>query len=121
MAPMSIFDQRATRMWGAFADRPNLRPYDAIQPAVVPYGAPGYPVNPANAPMAAASAAQDFSAPDRANEATLNRATRDPGRPLEDAGAGPQPRRGARLAGGGRLVSARRGCPARAVPRRLRA
>jgi hypothetical protein len=72
---MSIFDQRATRMWGAFADRPNLRPYDAIQPAVVPYGAPGYPVNPANAPMAAASAAQDFSAPDRANEATLNRAT----------------------------------------------
>jgi YVTN family beta-propeller protein len=75
MKPMSIFDQRAIRMWPAFHDHPNLRPYKAITPKVVPYGAPGYPTNPTNAPLARASAAQDFSGPDRVNETVLNTAT----------------------------------------------
>jgi hypothetical protein len=75
MAPMSVFDQRATRMWPAFHDRPNLRPYRAITPQVVPFGAPGFPTNAASAPLARASAAQDFSVPDRADETIINRAT----------------------------------------------
>ena len=75
MKPMSIFDQRAIRMWPAFHDHPNLRPYKAITPKVVPYGAPGFPTNPTNAPLARASAAQDFSGPDRVNETVLNTAT----------------------------------------------
>jgi hypothetical protein len=74
LPPMSVFDQRAARMWAAFGSKPNLRPYRAITPAVVPYGAPGYPTNGAAAPLGAASAAQDLSAPDRADKATLNAA-----------------------------------------------
>jgi hypothetical protein len=74
MAPMSVFDQRANRMWASFERRPNLRPYNAITPAVVPFGAPGFPTNGASAPLAAASARQDFSAPDRADEGVLNTA-----------------------------------------------
>jgi YVTN family beta-propeller protein len=75
MAPMSVFDQRATRMWASFHDRPNLRPYQAITPAVVPFGAPGFPTNGADAPLARASDQQDFSVPDRVDEAILNAAT----------------------------------------------
>jgi YVTN family beta-propeller protein len=74
LAPMSVFDQRATRMWGSFRNQPNLAPYRAITPEVVPYGAPGSPTNRSSAPLAAQSAAQDFSAPDRAREAVLNAA-----------------------------------------------
>jgi len=73
LSPMSIFDQRATRMWRAFG-RPHLRPYDLIAPSVVPYGDPGYPVNGPNAPLASASAAQDFSIPDGPDEHLLNQA-----------------------------------------------
>jgi hypothetical protein len=40
----------------------------------VPYGAPGFPTNRSSAPLAAESARQDFSAPDRAREAVLNAA-----------------------------------------------
>jgi hypothetical protein len=74
MEPMSVFDQRATRTWAAFREHPNLRSFRAITPAVVPFGAAGYPTNPSSAPLAAESAAQDFSAPDRAREAVLNAA-----------------------------------------------
>ena len=75
MEPMSVFDQRATRMWASFRQHPNLRPYQAITPDVTPYGAPGYPTNPANAPLARESAAQDLSVPDRVNEGIFNEAT----------------------------------------------
>jgi YVTN family beta-propeller protein len=74
MAPMSIFDQRATPMWAAFDRTANLRPYTALQPSVVPFGDPGFPVNPPNAPLAAGSAQQDFSVPDGPDEHLLNRA-----------------------------------------------
>jgi YVTN family beta-propeller protein len=74
LSPMSIFDQRATRMWAAFTGAPVSTPYRAIMPRVVPYGARGYPVNPPSAPLAQASAAQDFSAPDAADKHTLNEA-----------------------------------------------
>ena len=74
MAPMSVFDQRATRMWRSLRNSPNLAAYRAITPEVVPYGAPGFPTNRSSAPLAAQSAAQDFSAPDRAREAVLNAA-----------------------------------------------
>jgi YVTN family beta-propeller protein len=73
LSPMSIYDQRATRMWPAFGAA-NLTPYTAIYPSVVPFGDPGYPTNGKNAPLAAASAAQDFSVPDGPDEHLLNRA-----------------------------------------------
>ena len=46
MPPMTIADQRATRMWKGFSPTPNLRPYDAIMPAVIPYGAGARPSTP---------------------------------------------------------------------------
>jgi phospholipase C len=73
LSPMSIYDQRAIRMWPAFGTA-NLQPYDAIMPSVIPYGDPGYPTNSANAPLAALSAQQDFSVPDGPDEHILNRA-----------------------------------------------
>ena len=30
LPPMTIVDQRATRMWKGFSRKPNFRPYDAI-------------------------------------------------------------------------------------------
>jgi YVTN family beta-propeller protein len=72
MGPMSTFDARAARMWPSFSRTPNLRPYDAIQPAVVPFGDPGAPVNTIASPLAAASAQMDFSRPDAAPEYLLN-------------------------------------------------
>ena len=38
-------DQRATRMWKGFSRKPNFRPYDALMPKVIPFGAEGAPVN----------------------------------------------------------------------------
>jgi YVTN family beta-propeller protein len=73
LSPMSIFDQRATRMWPSFGSA-NLQPYDLIEPTVIPYDDPGYPTNSANAPFAALSAAQDFSVPDGPDEHILNQA-----------------------------------------------
>ena len=48
LSPMSIFDQRATRMWPSFGSA-NLHPYNSIEPTVIPYHDPGYPTNSANA------------------------------------------------------------------------
>jgi len=75
MAPMSIYDARANRMWPSFQHRLNLRPYDAITPSVIPFGEPGAPVNSASAPLAALSAQMDFSKPDAAPENALSEAT----------------------------------------------
>ncbi len=74
MPPMSIFDARATRMWPSFRTTPNLKPYDAIQPSVVPFGAAGAPVNAIDAPLAALSAQMDFTRPDSAPEDALSEA-----------------------------------------------
>jgi hypothetical protein len=59
-------------MWAPFFGSPDYTPYQAVQPAVIPFGAPGYPVNPPDAPLGAESAAQNFSKPDGADEQTLN-------------------------------------------------
>ena len=58
--PMSQFDRAATPMTAAFSGTPNLRPYDAVMPAVSLTATNG-----ANAPMAKASLSIDFSEPDR--------------------------------------------------------
>ena len=71
---MSIFDARAARMWPSFQRDPNMRPYEAIEPKVVPFGDPGAPVNSANAPLAGLSMRMDFSRPDAAPEVALNEA-----------------------------------------------
>jgi YVTN family beta-propeller protein len=75
MPPMSIFDRRANRMWAAFGRKANMRAYDAITPKIVPFDEPGYPTNPADAPLARESAAQNYDAPDRIDMQTLNKAT----------------------------------------------
>lgn len=72
LAPMTITDQRATRMWADFAQRPDLTPYTAKRPTIVPFGDPGYPTNPASAPMAAAAARWDLDDADAAPEIALN-------------------------------------------------
>jgi hypothetical protein len=72
---MSVYDARAARMWPSFERRPNMRPYEAIQPKVVPFGAPGAPINGATAPLALVSAQMNFSEPDRAPEDLLSEAT----------------------------------------------
>jgi phospholipase C len=72
--PMSITDARASRMWASFTAHPRYRPYNAIQPAVTPFGDPGSPVNAAGAAMAKASTSWDFAKEDRAPEIALNRA-----------------------------------------------
>jgi YVTN family beta-propeller protein len=74
MPPMSITDARASRMWGAFVNEPNLRAYDAIQPKVVPFGDPGAPINGASAPMARVAAKWDLEDADAAPEIALNQA-----------------------------------------------
>jgi len=74
LTPMSIFDARAERMWNSFAPKPDLRPYTAIQPTVVPFGDPGFPVNTAASPLASASAQMDLSKPDAAPEQLLSEA-----------------------------------------------
>lgn len=55
LTPMAITDQRAIRMWKGFASKPNLTPYDALMPSIVPFGQPDAQRNPATAPMATAS------------------------------------------------------------------
>jgi hypothetical protein len=74
LEPMSIFDQRGTRMWPSFAPWPNMRPFDVLPTRVIPFGDPGYPRNGRNAPLAGASAAQDYSIPDGPDEHVLNEA-----------------------------------------------
>jgi hypothetical protein len=74
MPPMSVTDARAARMWGGFRAKPDLTPYTARQPTVVPFGDPGAPTNPATAALAKASAHWDFKHADAAPEIALNRA-----------------------------------------------
>jgi YVTN family beta-propeller protein len=74
LEPMSIFDQRATRMWPAFSPWPNMRSYTAIQPDVVPFGDPDAPTNGAGAHLGAQSAAQNWSVPDGPDKEILNEA-----------------------------------------------
>jgi hypothetical protein len=71
---MTIVDQRAIRMWKGFNTKPNMAPYEALTPAVVPFGAPGYERNAGDAPMATASASWDFTIEDATPEIALNRA-----------------------------------------------
>jgi hypothetical protein len=71
---MSINDARVAPMWSGFSERPDLRPYDARTPQVIPYGDPGSPVNQASAPMAAQSASWNFSKEDETPEIGLNKA-----------------------------------------------
>ncbi|MEO8687658.1 MAG: bifunctional YncE family protein/alkaline phosphatase family protein [Solirubrobacteraceae bacterium] len=74
MPPMTIVDQRATRMWKGFSRTPNFRPYDARMPAVIPFGAEGAPVNADNAPLATASSRWNFAVEDATPEIPLNQA-----------------------------------------------
>ena len=74
LPPMTIVDQRATRMWKGFVRKPDFRPYDAITPKVVPFGAAGAPLNARRAPMAAASSSWDFDIEDATPEIGLNEA-----------------------------------------------
>jgi YVTN family beta-propeller protein len=74
LPPMTISDQRATRMWKGFSRTPNFRPYDARTPAVIPYGDKGAPVNADNAPLATASARWNFAVEDATPEIPLNQA-----------------------------------------------
>jgi YVTN family beta-propeller protein len=74
MRPMSVFDARAARMWPSFERRPNMRPYDAIQPTIVPFGDPDAPTNGANAPLAQLSAQMNFTKPDAAPANLLSEA-----------------------------------------------
>ena len=73
-AYVTNFDQRGARMWPSFARWPNMRPFDVLPTHVIPFGDPGYPRNGKNAPLAAASAAQDYSIPDGPDEQVLNEA-----------------------------------------------
>jgi YVTN family beta-propeller protein len=74
LPPMSIVDQRVSRMWRGWSARPRLRPYQALTPRVVPFGDPGAPVNPPTAPMARASRSWNFAKEDATPEIGLNRA-----------------------------------------------
>jgi hypothetical protein len=74
LPPMTITDQRAVRMWKGFTRRPDLTPYVALTPSVVPFGAPGAPLNAANAPMAGQSASWNFEIEDATPEIPLNQA-----------------------------------------------
>jgi YVTN family beta-propeller protein len=74
LPPMAIGDQRAIRMWKGFSRTPNLAPYDALAPSVVPFGQPGAQRNPPTAPMAAVSASWNFEIEDATPEIGLNEA-----------------------------------------------
>ncbi len=73
LGSMSVFDARATRMWPSFGE-PNFAPYTARQPSVIPFGAPGAPLNTASSPLAAQSAKWSFRKEDLAPELGLNQA-----------------------------------------------
>jgi YVTN family beta-propeller protein len=74
LPPMTIVDQRATRMWKAFNRKPDFRPYDARTPTVTPFGAPGAELNESSAPLARASASWNFRVEDATPEIPLNEA-----------------------------------------------
>ena len=72
LAPMTITDQRATRMWADFARQPDLSPYAARTPTVIPFGDPDYPKNATSAPMATEAATWDLDDADAAPEIALD-------------------------------------------------
>ena len=74
LPPMTIVDQRATRMWKGFSRKPNFRPYDALQPAVAPMGSAAAPTNSRKAPLASASKRWNFQVEDATPEIGLNEA-----------------------------------------------
>jgi YVTN family beta-propeller protein len=74
LPPMSIYDQRATPMWNAFKPWPDMQPYIAIEPTVIPFGEPGFPRNTRSSPLSNWSSRQDFTKPDGPNEDILNKA-----------------------------------------------
>src|SRR4029453_2907067 len=77
---MSTYDARAARFWASFAKKPSVRSYDAIMPTVVPFGAPGAPVNTAAPPLAEASEAMNFTKPDATPHGLLSEAVWKSGR-----------------------------------------
>jgi YVTN family beta-propeller protein len=72
LPPMTVTDARASRMWGAFVNQPDLRPYTAIRPQIVPFGAAGAPTNPPSAPMAKEVARWNLEDADATPEVALN-------------------------------------------------
>jgi hypothetical protein len=74
LPPMHLTDARVARMWTLFAPTPDLRPYDALTPAIVPFGEPDAPVNGPGAAMARQSASWEFATEDAQPEIALNRA-----------------------------------------------
>ena len=72
MPPMGIYDARAPSMWSAFTSKPNFAPYDAVQPAVTPFGGGTFAVNSASAPMARSAAGWNLNEADAAPDVPLN-------------------------------------------------
>ncbi|GDY31766.1 bifunctional YncE family protein/alkaline phosphatase family protein [Gandjariella thermophila] len=95
IGPMTQFDATATPMFNSFTGKPNLTPYTAVKPAQDILTS----VNGANAPMAAQSAAQDYTREDQIDEQVSNQAiwqsVRGAGSPMpapvHAAGAPPNP------------------------------
>jgi hypothetical protein len=83
VGPMTQFDAAAIPMCAAFKKSPDLGAYSAV-PAQISLTA----VNGANAPMAAQSAAMDFSRPDIQSEQIANEAIWES---VRGAGAPPGP------------------------------
>jgi DNA-binding beta-propeller fold protein YncE len=67
--PLTQFDTYATPMINAFTSRPDFTPYTAVRPAEA-----GNILNPANAPMAAQSAAQPLLHEDQIDMQVFNQA-----------------------------------------------
>jgi YVTN family beta-propeller protein len=74
LPPMSIVDQRATRLWAAFSPEARLDPYSALMPSVTPFGEPGVAVNGPRAPLAAAARKWNLRDADATPEVPLNEA-----------------------------------------------
>ena len=74
LPPMSIVDERSSRLFGLMNNEADTTPYDAITPAVTPFGDPGAPVNGAAAPLAAQAARWNLAKEDAAPEIALNTA-----------------------------------------------
>ena len=68
LPPMTQFDAAAMPMFDAFTPHPDTPPYTVQKPSDTVLTA----VNGANAPMAAAAAAQDLSREDHIDEQTFN-------------------------------------------------
>lgn len=67
LRPMTHFDAAARPMWAAFANKPDLRPYEAEKPRI-----PLDERNPATSATAARSARFDFSEADRIDDEEMN-------------------------------------------------